>query len=61
MRLKRRLMVAVRLVTDGAECKPGALKKPVNWPKYEVQEIYVAKICLPLLPQICTDVAKSYS
>jgi hypothetical protein len=24
MRLKRRLMVAVRLVTDGAECKPDA-------------------------------------
>src|SRR5262245_55873600 len=24
MRLKRRLMVVVRLVTDGAQCKPGA-------------------------------------
>jgi len=25
MRLKRRLMVVVRLVTDSAQCKPGAL------------------------------------
>src|SRR5215212_5016918 len=35
MRLKRRLMVVVRLVTDGAQCKPGAsFKQSCNSQKH---------------------------
>jgi hypothetical protein len=54
MRLMRRLIVVAKVIALMTSASTVPQKMLINSRLCEVQEICVAKICRPLLPQICT-------